>query len=258
VNRKLIVKGSLVLSLFIFILCFQSFSFITLYNNSEFKVYENYQISGENIYIEEWMQNNDFSTQDDWFLTKGDKGDNSTIDGNISGGNANIKVLGDNQTIEISDPLNDGTWQKYRNDVFLYPDTSITNQAGFYVSHDYDETVNQTRNYHSVHWRKNVELGVNMSDYVITSATLNVTFNATVNINVDTSNDNFPIQFGIGDFATFYVLISDVNFTNPYRVANNRTSNLGQDSPSILTIPDKEIEPVEEEDIQIILILPLL
>jgi hypothetical protein len=205
--------------------------------------------SGETVYNKEWLDNNDFSTQDEWFYSKGAQGDNSSVDAYISGGNANYKLLGDNQTIEISDPLNDGTWQKYRNDVFLFPDTSITNQAGFNVSHDYDETVNQTRNYHSVHWRKNVELGVNMSDYIITSAFLNVTFNATVNINVDTSNDNFPIQFGIGDFATFYVLISDVNFTNPYRVANNRTSNLGQDSPSILTIPDKEIETVEEEDI---------
>jgi len=117
------------------------------------------------------------------------------------------------------------------------------------VSHDYDEDVNQTRNYHSVHWRKNVNLGVNMSDYIITSASLNVSFNATVNINVDTPNDNFPVQFGIGDFATFYVLISDVNFTNPYRVANNKTTNLGQDTPPILNITNKDIEPADEEDI---------
>ena len=195
------------------------------------------------------MNNNDFSTQDEWFLTKGDKGDNSTIDGNISSGNANFKVLGDTQTIEISDPLNDGTWQRYNNDVFLFPDTSIINEAGCYVSHDYDENVNQTRNYHSVHWRKNVNLGVNMSDYIITAASLKASFNATVNINVDTPNDNFPVQFGIGDFATFYVLISDINFENPYRVANNKTTNLGQDTPPILNITDKDIEPAEEEDI---------
>ena len=248
-NCKLIKKSGLIVSFLLFILCFQTFCIFQQNFTLEPKRREIIHQSGEEINTEEWMNNNDFSTQDEWFFTKGDKGDNSTIDGNISGGYANFKVLGDNQIIEISDPLNDGSWYKYRNDVFLFPDTSVINEDGCYVSHDYDESVNQTRNYHSVHWRKNVTLGINMSDYIITTALLKTIFNATVNINVDTSNDNFPVQFGIGDFATFYVLISDVNLTNPYRIANNKTTNLGQDSPSILSIPDKQIETVEEDDI---------
>jgi len=206
--------------------------------------------SAETVYNQEWLDNNDFSTQDEWFYSKGALGDNSTVDASISGGSANYVVVGDEQIKEISAPLNDGTWVQFRNDIFLYPDTALINASGCYVSHDYDEDVNQTRNYHSVHWKKNISLSKDMSKYIINSASLEAIFNATVNVNVDTANDNFSVQFGIGDFATFYVLISDVDFTNPYRVANNKTSNLGQDfAPTITTITDKPIETVDEEDI---------
>ncbi|MCK4382297.1 MAG: hypothetical protein KAW66_03305, partial [Candidatus Lokiarchaeota archaeon] len=206
--------------------------------------------SAETVYNQEWLDNNDFSTQDEWFYSKGALGDNSTVDASISGGSANYVVVGDDLIKEISAPLNDGTWVQFRNDIFLYPDTALINASGCYVDHEYDESVNQTRNYHSVHWKKNVSIGKDMSKYSIDTASLEVIFNATVDINVDTANDPIGIQYGIGDFATFYVLISDLDFTNPYRVANNKTSNLGQDaSPTILTIPDKPIETVDEEDI---------
>jgi len=205
--------------------------------------------SAETVYNQEWLKNNDFSTQDYWNSAKGAQGDNSSVDANISGAVANFKVIGDDQIKEISTTLNDGSWKKFRNDIFLYPDTAIINADGCYVSHDYDEDVNQTRNYHSVHWKKNISMGSDMSKYIINSASIEAIFNATVNLNVDTANDNFTIQYGIGDFATFYVLISDLDFTNPYRVANNKTSNLGQDSPAITTILDKPIETADEEDI---------
>ncbi|MFX1447439.1 MAG: hypothetical protein ACFFCG_04820 [Promethearchaeota archaeon] len=205
--------------------------------------------SAETVYNKEWLDNNNFSTQDDWLSSKGALGDNATVDANISGENANYIVIGDEQIKEISAPLNDGTWVKTQNDIFLYPDTATITSDGCYVYHDYDEAVNQARNYHSVHWKKNISMGSDMSKYIINSASLEVIFNATVDVNVDVANDNISPQFGIGDFATFYVLISDLDFTNPYRVANNKTSTLGQDSPPITTIPDKPIETVDEEDI---------
>ena len=80
--------------------------------------------SAETVYNQEWLDNNNFSTQDYWYSSKGALGDNSTVDANISGGSANFTVLGDEQIKEISSPLNDGTWTKFRNDIFLYPDTS--------------------------------------------------------------------------------------------------------------------------------------
>ena len=205
--------------------------------------------SAETVYNREWLDNNNFLTQDEWFYSKGATGDNSTVDASIGGGTANYTVVGDYQTKEISAPLNDGTWTRFRNDIFLYPDTAIITSDGFYVDHQYDESVNQARNYHSVHWKKNVSMGTDMSKFSIDSASLEVIFNATVDVNVDVANDNIFPQFGIGDFATFYVLISDLDFTNPYRVANNKTSTLGQNFPPITTITDKPIETVDEEDI---------
>ncbi len=210
---------------------------------------ENIHSSAETVYSQEWLDNNDFSTQDEWFYSKGALGDNSTVDAIIGGGTANYTVVGDYQIKEISAPLNDGTWVQFRNDIFLYPDNATINASGCYVDHQYDEDVNQTRNYHSVHWKKNISMGNDMSKYSIDTASLKVIFNATVNVNVDVATDNISPQFGIGDFATFYVLISDLDFTNPYRVANNKTSTLGQDSPEVTTIIDKPIETVDEEDI---------
>jgi len=205
--------------------------------------------SAETVYSKEWLDNNDFSTQDEWFYSKGALGDNSTVDASIGGGTADYTVVGDAQIKEISAPLNDGTWIKTRNDIFLYPDTATITSDGCYVDHQYDESVNQTRNYHSVHWKKNVSMGTDMSKFSIESVSLEAIFNASVDINVDVENDNISPQFGIGDFATFYVLISDLDFTNPYRVANNKTSTLGQDSPQIVNITDKLIEIIDEEDI---------
>ena len=56
-------------------------------------------------------------------------------------------------------------------------------------------------------------MGIDMSKYSIDSASLEAIFNATVDVNVDVANDGISPQFGIGDFATFYVLISDLDFT---------------------------------------------
>lgn len=205
--------------------------------------------SAETVHHQEWLKNHDFSTQAYWESSKGSQGDNSTVDASIGVGTADYIIVGDDQTKEISAPLNDGTWVKMKNDIFLYPDTAIITSEGCYVDHQYDESVNQSRNYHSVHWKKNISMGIDMSKYSIKSASLEAIFNATVNTNVDVANDGISPQFGIGDFATFYVLISDLDFTNPYRVANNRTSTLGQDFPPITTIGDKPIETVDEEDI---------
>ncbi|KKL84663.1 hypothetical protein LCGC14_1962480, partial [marine sediment metagenome] len=96
-----------------------------------------------------------------------------------------------------------------------------------------------------VHWRKNISIPIDMSEYNITSANLSVLFNASVETTSGNNLDGFDVslsesdtdQFGIGDFITFYVLISDIDLKNPYVIAFNRTTDLGQDSsPTIATI----------------------
>ena len=249
-NKKIISMSMISVIAISFFLIPLSPNFLNYNNKYSTEQSEFIHSSAETIFNQEWLDNNGFSDETEWFYSKGALGDNSSVDANISGENANYVVVGDEQIKEISAPLNDGTWVKTQNDIFNYPDTAIITSDGCYVNHDYNEAVNQARNYHSVHWKKNVSIGNDMSKYIINSASLEVIFNATVSINVDVANDNISPQFGIGDYATFYVLISDLDFTNPYRVANNKTSTLGQDaSPTITTIPDKPIETVDEEDL---------
>ncbi|KKN08515.1 hypothetical protein LCGC14_1055930 [marine sediment metagenome] len=251
------LKDVIKCSLIFFIVISASFLLPTLSKDSSPLNSEKIHNSGQILYSKQWLKNNNFSTQDNWYLTKGVQGDNSTVNGTISGGVANFKILGDNQTIEISDPLNDGSWQKFNNDIFLYPDTSTITADGIYVTHDYDESVNQARNYNSAHWRKNISLGLDMLKYDITSAFLNVTFNASVVASpgadpdggIEVLGDATALnQFGIGDFINIYVLISDIDYKNPYTVALNKTTDLGEDSAGTTdVITDSPIYSYGEE-----------
>jgi hypothetical protein len=98
---------------------------------------------------------------------------------------------------------------------------------------------------------------VDTSDYVIKSASLEVIFNASVDPNIDTPNDNYTGEndedlYAIGDFATFYVLISDLDNDQSYTIAYNRTKYLGQYGnglPSILSIPDGPMHVYSQDDI---------
>ena len=212
--------------------------------------------SGSEIIETQWLKNTDFSTIDNWVILKGEQGDNSTIDANISNGQANYVVIGDNYNFEVaSGSANSSTWYGwgiYNNNDFLLPDVVEINSTGCYVYHFLDEGENggagQVHNFPSVHFRKNVSLPHDMSDYKITSASLEVIFNATVDSNVDAPGDIVD-QSAIWDSATFYVEIADLNISYAFRVAENKTSTLGQDSPPVLTISNRELTYVSENDL---------
>ena len=248
----------------IFVILSGSFHFllnpqiISILNNNKGKIYS----SGQTLYSKEWLKNNDFSTQDEWDYTKGQQGDNSTVDANISSVNewANYKVVGENSTFDLlTGDLNSSTWFGwgiYNNRDFLLPDITEINTTGLYVYHFLDESEGpndegQVHNFPSVHFRKNITLPVDMSDYRITNASLEVFFNASVNLNVDTPNDDYTgRQFSIFDSATFYTEITDLDNSFTFRVAENKTKYLGQDAgPQILTISDRELTYLSEDDL---------
>ncbi len=252
----------------IIILTFSSviFPFFSLFRNNNRKFqemsYENIlQYSGETVYNEEWLDNNNFSTQDEWFYSKGAQGDNSTVDANISNDQANYKIIGDNNTFDVlAGEVNSSTWSGwgiYNNSDYLLPDVYDINATGLYVYHYLDENegggAGQVHNFPSIHFRKNVSLPEDMSDYEFTSASLEVIFNASVNSNVDTYGDlvGQPLNpdEGIFDSATFYIEIADLNLSYSFRVGENKTTDLGQDSPSILNITDRELTYVSENDL---------
>ncbi|NVM16781.1 MAG: hypothetical protein HWN80_03635 [Candidatus Lokiarchaeota archaeon] len=213
--------------------------------------------SAETVYNQEWLSNNNFSTQDDWFYNQGAQGDNSTTNANISGGSANFIVVGEDSSFSsTAGKANSSSWYGwdiYNNSDYLLPDVAVINSTGCYVYHFLDENedggAGQVHNFPSVHFRKNLSLPDDMSDNEITSASLEVFFNATVEDTVDTPGDSPLPQEAIWDSATFYVEIADLNLSYAFRVAENKTSDLGQDSPSILTINDRELTYVSENDL---------
>lgn len=213
-----------------------------------------------------WIEDPSFDLIVDspWIQTE--TGDYSDINGTIINGQANFQILGESRDFaEISGVPNSSSslgWQKFRNENFQYPQKAIINSSGLYVSHFWDEVelggLNQTKNYPSVHFRNTISMPVDMEDYFINSASLDVIFNASVGPNIDTPNDNYTDfsqdedVFAIGDFVIFYVLISDVNYTTSYTVGLNKTKYLGQygnGNPSILSIPDSPLAIVDEPDL---------
>lgn len=190
------------------------------------------------------------------------QGDTRDVSGNISLGQANYEIIGDSGTIQIDNPLNNIDWQDYNNPEFpISPDTNGSSSAGLYITHEWDENVDQTRNTPSIHWKRTITMPVNMSDYIISDASLKVIFNASVTAvgsnplqphiggierpgDYTESNPPSVPQFGIGDFATFYVLISDIDNKNSFLLAINQTTDLGQDSPTIWNYSDTFLETV--------------
>jgi len=265
-NRKSVIS-----TLLLGILVIQIFMLGTypLNNNDEISFVEpinDLNTSASEIIREQWLDNTDFSTQDEWFYLKGEQGDNSTIDANISSGQANYVVVGEDSSFSLTaGEVNSSTWYGwdiYNNSDFLLPDVTEINATGCYVHHFLNESEGatnegQVHNFPSAHFRKNVSLEDDMSDYEITSASLKTMFNGTVDFDVDTPLDKYNTevsQFDIGDSATFYVEISDLERSYAFRVAENKTKYLGQWNasaayPSILNITNSLLDTISEEDL---------
>lgn len=222
--------------------------------------------SAQRTVTTQWINNPTFESpiEPTWYWENGTDGDNSDMDATTSTGQANFDVLGETRTYSgISGVVNSSTspgWGIFNNSGYLPPHVALINGSGCFVAHHWDETVGggsgQIYNYPSIRFKKNVSLGVDISDYTIKSASLEVIFNASVDPNIDTPLDEYiePGEdlYAIGDFVTFYVLISDLDNIQSYTVAYNRTKYLGQygnGNPSILTIPDSPMYVFSEDDI---------
>ncbi|MCK4382806.1 MAG: hypothetical protein KAW66_05875, partial [Candidatus Lokiarchaeota archaeon] len=215
--------------------------------------------SGETKYDDvSWLNNSQFEDpiEYSWFPTI--DGDESDVDTSTSPNQANMAILGEEFIFEVIADPPDGNWMAVNNPRFpRFPDNNFTDSAGLNVFHYWDELEagGQTHNTPSVHWKRHFTMPVNMSDYIITSASVQAIFNATVTVSpyntggIDCPGDpgDSPLQFSTGDYARFYVLISDPDNTYEYEVAYNQTINLGQDSPAIPSYPDTLMVPVPQD-----------
>ncbi len=236
---------------------YQSIDTLNSYNNDLRDIHPKSQGIVQDVYTIEWLDNTEFTTPiTPWYNTT--DGDISDVNATSDNDQANFEVLGETNTFElVADPPN-LDWANFTNPRFpRYPDNFFNDSAGLNVYHFWDENeaAGQTHNTPSIHWKRNITMPVNMSDYIITSASVEAYFNATVttspwwNGGIDCPGDpgDTPLQFSTGDYARFYVLISDPDNTFEFEVAYNQTVDLGQDSPAIPSYGDTLLDIVPQD-----------
>ena len=259
--REQRVKSGLLFT-FIFILIFIIQTPIT--SAVEFRIItESYDI--------DWI-NSSFDDDSGWdFEVTGDNSDVEFMIGDVSK-QAEVKVVGDSRTFNMVNSTPHVTdWTIIPNPLIPnFPDFYEINSSGFHVSHNWSEDQDSTSNNPSVRWQRDINMPADMSEYEITAVNLSAIFNAAVedkklnlsdpdnsenNGGIEVSGDAtigfwngsaFEPQFASGDFARFYILMSDLENNKEYRVAFNQTIDLGQDKPVIINITDNLINTVDD------------
>ena len=187
-----------------------------------------------------WLENPNFNdTGTPWFSDT--VGDVTDLTASINLNQADFEVEGDVRTFsDISGVPQSSDWVEFNHSVRPLPLTHEINEFGCNVSHVYDEDINgdfpnsgdQTANLAGVLWKRNISLPVDMSDYIITTASINAVVNGSADTDIETPADHPPFPPGgyasLFDFARFYVEISDVNNIESFEIAYNKTLNLGQ------------------------------
>jgi hypothetical protein len=230
------------------------------YNLAQVSDIQNLEPSAEVVDSEQWITNRFFDDDSAWVASE--EGDGNDVDALISDGTGNYYIHGDNGSLSIDDPLDDADWTAINNpDLPVLPDYYEINSSGCHVSHLWHENINQTRNRPSVRWQRTINMPVDMRDYLITSASLEAEFNATVTVSpwnnggIDKEGDTGLDDYSTGDYTEFYILLSDVAETfPPIRVAYNHTGNLGRDSPALGSYPDTPLDVVPTDVLKDVLI----
>ena len=262
--KKVLILSSLVIILYL--------NFITFGNITDKNMYLNNYIDETNIRSQgffeqnfdniEWLRNTTFDPPvTEWYNTT--EGDTSDVNATLNNNQANYEVLGEKREKQII--LNISTqanWQAFnKSDLTIVPNQGYgVDDNGVWCGHDWNEDGGgQPYNTPVMHWKTNVSMDVNMSDYVITSASLRAVMKATVNRDIDTPGDTQARwdpyrdlnQYVIYDYAQFYVEVSDMDVTelNTYRIAFNQTRYLGNEGPPTNYVIEKDIETKSEQAI---------
>ncbi|MFX1324616.1 MAG: hypothetical protein ACFE8N_06655 [Promethearchaeota archaeon] len=212
-------------------------------------------------YNKEWIKNSEFnSPSDPWYPLV--DGDSSDANASIHSGQANFEVLGEKRVFSlIADPPIASNWTEMDNPSFPNrPDVDEITSKGCRVSHEFDD-MSAIQN-PSVHWDKNITMPVNMSDYIITTASIQARVNATVDENLDRYYDYLygrnaridpvvPVdQYGDGDYIRFYILLSDLEKNKVYEIAYLQTVSLGNGgAPGTDYLYDTYMISVPQEDL---------
>ena len=208
-------------------------------------------LSTEQQHEKQWLNNPDFTTKQYWYSTT--QGDESDVHATIREEHANFMVLGDEGSFSlVADPPLETEWMNISNpELPILPDNATFDQSGILVEHKWDGPTEQLENNPSIHFKQNITMPVNMSDYIITFASIQTVVNATATvspINGGIEREGDSAQYLIGDYIRFYIVISDINDKNSYPIAEYKTIELGKDGPpAIDTLNDTFLIPVPEE-----------
>ncbi len=221
-------------------------------------------ISGEDIYPDvPWLNNSGFDLPVyPWFSEI--EGDVSDVGTTSIQGQADFEVYGDKRTFSnVSGTPTSQDWLNVTNPSFpALPDFHEIDDNGCEISHSWVDPTDAFQSL-SVHWDRNITLPVDMSDYNITSVSINTIVNASVTPfgttplyrggidvegdTVDGASPDFTREY---DYARFYVLISDIEKNDVFEISFNQTTNLGQDSgPTIANLTDFSLFTRPEESL---------
>ena len=263
---KLLTKRKGYIYLFLASLFLLSLGIFNLNQNKNFLYTENNKTIKTSPVIPgggQWLDNSNFTgTVDPWFSSI--DGDTTDVNPSYTPDQANFEVVGDERTFsEVSGVPTEADWTNITNPLFpALPSNHKIDQYGCWANHSWADP-NDPLQSPSIHWERNINLPVDMNDYVITEAFVSAVFNASVttqsgdnpgetfiNLGVDTPNDPNVVTFQSAyefDYVRFYVLVSDLDFNETYEVAWYQTVHLGQDSPEIDSIADTFMNTVLEE-----------
>ncbi|TFG01318.1 MAG: hypothetical protein EU542_07115 [Promethearchaeota archaeon] len=218
--------------LFGFILVFSLFSVSSFF------------IEGASI-SQSWLENSTFDTSDGWFFNI--EGDQNDVNGIIENGFGKLSILGErgNKTF-----FENGTgWTIRQNeDDMTQPNDFDIRDNGWWATHYWPDNQPQLLR---VQWERNFTMGVNMSDYKITSASFETWINASVNSNVECINDTSGIDdIGNGDYIRYFVYISDVARNREFELTSYQTTDLGCDSGPITQLNDKKLVALSESTLK--------
>ena len=204
----------------------------------------NIRAQSEEDYSDQWLENPSFDNPNEsWFYTI--QGDKSDVSGNLGDGKADFNILGGQHNFTlIADPPLALDWTEVDNpNSPNHPDIDEITAEGCRVSHEFDD-ITALQN-PSVHWDQNITMPVNMTDYAIKSVSIQAIVNATVDENLDRLEDyltgdlarlpnnpgNIVDTYSVGDYISFYVLISDLEKNKVYEIAYFQTEQIGSGNP---------------------------
>ena len=200
-----------------------------------------------------WLENPTFEApiEPTWYpIIQGDLSDVYT---STSITQANTIIVGDSREKEVL--LNNATqinWMAFeKSDLEIVPQRASVpyygiDDYGAWCSHWWweGESGGQPKNTPRMHWKTNVSMPVDMSDYIITSLSFNAIINASVDPDIDTPTDVWARpgvainQFETYDYVQYYVEVTtlDIDELNTYRIAFNQTRLLGNEGLSLYDI----------------------